>query len=129
MGAALGVVLALALLLPAAGPPLDHHFFERLPTHTHLYLKGLPEYHEHAAFAPHTHDDGNAGRPLGLVVLPDPESMLLLLGLPALALAALLSLLPVPSLLTVLLARFSSRQEQTSPGPPVPPPRIALLSS
>ena len=36
-----------AIFLPTLGPLLDHHYAERLPNHTHLYLGGADYPHVH----------------------------------------------------------------------------------
>jgi hypothetical protein len=58
----LWVVLTIhALLLPLYGPLVDHHFAERLPYHSHLYLAGHVD-HVHLHDVPHSHEHtGNEG--------------------------------------------------------------------
>ncbi len=47
-----------AMLAPLAGAALDHHFAERQPGHTHVYLDGadLSGGHDHAYVANHPHE-------------------------------------------------------------------------
>jgi hypothetical protein len=44
-----------ALLLPVAGPIIDHHFAERLPGHGHVYMNGPELLHEHDLSSSHNH--------------------------------------------------------------------------
>jgi hypothetical protein len=44
-----------ALLLPVAGPIIDHHFAERLPGHGHVYMDGPELSHEHDLSSSHNH--------------------------------------------------------------------------
>ena len=44
-----------ALLLPVAGPIIDHHFAERLPGHGHVYIDGPELSHEHDLSSSHNH--------------------------------------------------------------------------
>ena len=48
-------VAALLLLLYSVGPVLDHHFAERQPDHTHIYLGTTLPRHVHPYEEPHSH--------------------------------------------------------------------------
>jgi hypothetical protein len=57
----LAVLLALfALCLASLGPVLDHHFAERQPGHTHLYLGAQVPGHLHPYQQAHTHHQAEA---------------------------------------------------------------------
>ncbi|HLF04205.1 MAG TPA: hypothetical protein VI855_03210 [Dehalococcoidia bacterium] len=45
----------LALLLASLGPVLDHHFAERQPGHTHLYVGAQVPGHQHPYQQAHVH--------------------------------------------------------------------------
>ena len=122
----MGIVVALILAFQVVGPLLDHYVLERLPTHTHVYLGGLPRPHEHVGATLHTHDQSEAGEPGGIVFLPNRQSMLQLLSLPTLVLPVLLLALLTPPLLVLLGALYGSNRAQASPRPLVPPPRMLL---
>lgn len=86
------VITIHALLLPLYGPLVDHHFAERLPYHSHLYLSGTG-YHSHYYDLPHhsaqTHQHDLEQTP-GVVSMPAHElasQNLLLLSLFLVALA------------------------------------------
>ena len=64
-----------ALLLPAAGPLLDHHFVERQPSHSHVFLDQSPHDHLHSyEYAAHNHEEHDP--PLdGIVVVTSYDAM------------------------------------------------------
>jgi hypothetical protein len=66
------VVIVAAVLYGALGPVLDHHFTERITTHGHLYLSGVPWDHAHPYQETHLHDGSSTGD--GLVFLPDRDA-------------------------------------------------------
>lgn len=76
-----------AFLMPLLGPLFDHHFFERMPGHDHLYLGMVaPEHvhlfetqHSHPGEAPHTHE----AAPLPQDTPPATEGVVSLSGLNA----------------------------------------------
>ena len=57
----LAYAAALAMLLPLAGPLLDHHFAERHPGHTHVYLGQKVPGHLHSYEALHSHHHHDHG--------------------------------------------------------------------
>jgi|GEM_PF-2479098 hypothetical protein len=64
-----------ALLLPVAGPIIDHHYAERLPSHGHVYTDGPELSHEHDLSNSHEHS--------GTTVLAVDESGPSVLPVPA----------------------------------------------
>ena len=64
-----------ALLLPALGPLLDHHFAERQPGHSHVFLDQAPHEHLHAyEYAWHHHGEHDSP-PEGVVVVTSYDAM------------------------------------------------------
>ena len=66
------------LLLPALGPQLDHHFAERRPDHSHVYLGAPSPRHSHpfedgGHHAHHQHP--RQPQPSGIVYLSPDEGM------------------------------------------------------
>ncbi len=66
------------LLLPALGPQLDHHFAERRPDHSHVYLGAPSPEHSHpfeegGHHAHHQHPQ--QPQPGGIVYLASDEGM------------------------------------------------------
>ena len=57
----LAFAAVLALMLPMAGPLLDHHFAERHPGHTHVYLGEVAPGHLHSYEALHSHNHHHHG--------------------------------------------------------------------
>ncbi len=50
---AIAFIALLALLIPVAGPAADHHFYERLAFHAHVYLgEEVDIDHEHLSDSP-----------------------------------------------------------------------------
>ena len=134
-GGALAVLVTGALLLPAVGPLLDHHYAERVPGHLHFYFAGVSADHTHPYEVAHRHGHEGAyidasGAPLseGAVgfLLPQEEAAgssagsglthLLLLALTALSIPPMLALIAVRG--PLWLRAFTPRTE-------LPPPRFA----
>lgn len=61
--AGLALLVLLALSLASLGPVLDHHFAERQPGHTHLYLGAHVPDHLHPYQQAHTHHRAEAASP------------------------------------------------------------------
>ena len=138
-GSALAVLVTGALLLPAVGPLLDHHYAERVPGH--LHLAGVSAAHAHPYEVDHRHAYGGAytdasGAPLseGTVgfLLPQEEAAGSSAGsgLTHLLLLAMFALL-VPPMLALIEAQGPLRGSGPSPRelschplvPPLPEPR------
>ena len=51
---AVSLVMALAVLMPVAGPALSHHYAESSPVHSHLFLTG-DTVHVHRFGSAHEH--------------------------------------------------------------------------
>ena len=49
-------VLLMALFFPMLGAMVDHHFAERQPGHSHIFLSGAPTDHLHHHEALHSHE-------------------------------------------------------------------------
>ena len=49
------------LFMPALGPPLDHHFAERRPDHTHVYMGEAVPDHAHTFERGHVHQHAPLG--------------------------------------------------------------------
>ena len=68
------LLIGLALvgaLLPVYGPSVDHHFYERLPGHAHVYGTAAVDEHVHPYQTPHTHRYGDLGG--GVFSLPSGD--------------------------------------------------------
>lgn len=64
-----------ALLLPALGPLLDHHFVERQPVHAHVFLGAAPHDHVHSyEYGAHHHPD-HGTRSAGTVYLTSNDGL------------------------------------------------------
>ena len=64
-----------ALLLPALGPLLDHHFAERQPGHNHVFLDQAPHEHLHAyEYAGHHHGEHDSPTD-GVVIVTSYDAM------------------------------------------------------
>lgn len=53
--------LLFALMVGLMGAALDHHFPERQPGHTHLYLNAVSQNHVHPYEVPHGHPGDSLG--------------------------------------------------------------------
>ena len=132
-GAALAVLVTGALLLPAVGPLLDHHYAERVPGH--LHLAGVAASHTHPYEVNHGHaQDGaytdDSGAPLSEgaagYLLPQEEAAGSSAGggLTHLLLLSLLVLL-IPPMLAMIEAHGSLWLRAFTPRTELPPPRFA----
>ena len=133
-GSALAVLVTGALLLPAVGPLLDHHYAERVPGHLHLYLAGVSAHthpyevdHRHAYTGAYTDasgaplSEGSAG-----YLLPQEEAAGSSAGsgLTHLLLLAMFALL-VPPMLALIEAQGPLWLRAFTPRTELPPPRPA----
>ena len=134
-GGALAVLVTGALLLPAVGPLLDHHYAERVPGHLHVYSAGVSAAHTHPYEVDHRHAHGGAytdasGAPLsegGLgFLLPQEEAAGSSAGsgLTHLLLLALV-VLSIPPMLALIEARGPLWLRAFTPRTELPPPRPA----
>ena len=118
------ILLAMALILPSAGPLLDHHFAERSPGHHHL---GPNQYHAHTYGPDHVHlraqaqssDTGNPSTalynydsgPVGTIVVASEN-------------AAMQSFLQFePTSLFMLPSPYQARLHSAYTSPPEKPPQ------
>lgn len=63
--------IALTFLFAIFAPVIDHHYAERLLTHTHVYVGGVHADHLHEYELPHSHSDLSATPSTdGVVILP-----------------------------------------------------------
>ena len=132
-GSALAVLVTGALLLPAVGPLLDHHYAERVPGH--LHLAGVSAAHAHPYEVDHRHAYGGAytdasGAPLSEgsagYLLPQEEAAGSSAGsgLTHLLLLAMFALL-VPPMLALIEAQGPLWLRAFTPRTELPPPRPA----
>ena len=72
------VIAVYSVFTQLYGPLLDHHFVERQPDHTHIYLGQAVTDHTHTYEVPHSHDEsqdtsvgmGSTGAGDGIFFLP-----------------------------------------------------------
>lgn len=120
---AAGLLFAAAVMVPAYGPLIDHHYAERLPFHGHIARDGP---HSHSYLELHAHPMPAPAEPDMTTAIPGED------GLPSSPLGVgddrgllIRSAIEPPVSLDQPMARLS-RLEQFGPSPPVRPPRISV---
>lgn len=120
------LVVALAFLFAIFAPVIDHHYTERLLTHTHVYVNGAHADHVHDYELPHSHSDSLAAPSSdGIVILPpidDGATIFSEFGGSLLLLAALI-MITIPRLRTIRISSASMAYRSYLAIPESPPPR------
>ena len=120
---AAGLLFVAAVMVPAYGPLVDHHYAERLPFHSHIARQGP---HSHGYLESHTHPMPAPAQPDMTTAIPGED------GLPSSPSGMgddcglmVRSAIEPPVSLDQPAARLS-RLERFGLSPPVRPPRIPV---
>ena len=121
----LRVAFVCAVLYSLVGPLFDHHFAERLPYHSHIFLVGVAAEHVHPGESSHEHSgvaDGNSNVVFAAETTAQGSATVVLVYLAMLMLLAAVE----PRLLTIsaCVASFKGVRPVYFK-PPSPPPQLA----
>ena len=130
-------LVAFALLSPAFGPTLDHHFAERQYSHAHIYLGPPGVDHVHPFETSHIHSQprdearGATGDqsqvhmvPRGIVYLTSHDGMGAELAVPFMPTQQAAAIFPNPDSFFFTFAHHDNILSEALVAPPKKPPRV-----